>query len=226
LAIPSSFWTIFTGGLDREVVLEETAKYNQIIRPFGPPIGLYDIPEKLCIQLNDLVDSDSPELSPNGENLAGQIEAEYRISANACQKLGLGDYLANAVSTFIEQSTEKKITKFVLKDIWVNRQFANEYNPTHWHSGHISGAGWLKVPTDMVTAGKKRKDRDGVITFTHGSRQFLSYSTYIVEPAAGVMSIFPHYLMHHVYPFAADGERRSLAFNAEIDEDIFNWYGA
>lgn len=89
--------------------MEETAKYNQIIRPFGPPIGLYDIPEKLCIQLNDLVDSDSPELSPNGENLAGQIEAEYRISANACQKLGLGDYLANAVSTFIEQSTEKKL---------------------------------------------------------------------------------------------------------------------
>jgi hypothetical protein len=199
--------------------------YNHLVRPFGPPIGLYDIPTELCAQINSLVDSESTELIPNGENLAGQIEGEFRISSAACKKMGLGDYLLKTVSKYIEQSIEKKITSFTLIDVWINRQFANEYNPTHWHSGHISGAGWLKVPPDMVEAGKKRKDRDGCITYTHGSRQFLSHSTYIFEPTAGVMSVFPHYLMHHVYPFGADGERRSLAFNAEVDEDIFNWYG-
>lgn len=199
-------------------------KSDQLFRPFGPPIGLYNIPEGLCREINNLVESDSAELTPNGDNLAGQIEGEYRISSVAVQRTGLGDYLANAVSKYIRQSTEKQISKFVLNDVWVNRQFANEYNPTHWHSGHISGAGWLKVPSDMVTAGKKLKDKDGCITFSHGSRQFLSSSTFIVEPSEGLMSIFPHYLMHHVYPFSAQGERRSLAFNAEINDEIFNCY--
>ncbi len=41
---------------------------------------------------------------------------------------------------------EKKLTKFNLISTWVVRQFENEYNPTHWHSGHISGAGFLKLP--------------------------------------------------------------------------------
>ena len=41
---------------------------------------------------------------------------------------------------------EGKITKFNLIDSWVVRQFKNEYNPIHWHSGHISGVGYLKVP--------------------------------------------------------------------------------
>ena len=36
--------------------------YNHLVRPFGPPIGLYDIPEELCTQINSLVDSESTEL--------------------------------------------------------------------------------------------------------------------------------------------------------------------
>ena len=37
---------------------------------------------------------------------------------------------------------------------------------------------------------------------------------------------FPHYLMHSVYPFTdSDEERRSISFNAKIDEGIFNVFG-
>ena len=81
--------------------------YNHLVRPFGPPIGLYDIPEELCTQINSLVDSESTELIPNGENLAGQIEGEFRISSAACKRMGLGDYLLKTVSRYIEQSIEK-----------------------------------------------------------------------------------------------------------------------
>ena len=34
--------------------------------------------------------------------------------------------------------------------------------------------------------------------------------------------IFPHYLFHSVNPFIGSGERRSLSFNAKIDEEIFS----
>ena len=51
---------------------------------------------------------------------------------------------------------------------------------------------------------------------------FLSPSQHQITPTVGKFYLFPHYLMHTVYPFNADGERRSLSFNTEVDEDIYN----
>ena len=35
-----------------------------------------------------------------------------------------------------------------------------------------------------------------------------------ITPAPGVMLMFPSYLVHTVYPFIGEGERRCIAFNA------------
>ncbi|MGB1096168.1 MAG: FAD-dependent oxidoreductase, partial [Paracoccaceae bacterium] len=43
--------------------------------------------------------------------------------------------------------TGKKISKFHLERTWIVRQFQNEYNPTHWHGGHISGVGPRYCPS-------------------------------------------------------------------------------
>ncbi len=111
---------------------------------------------------------------------------------------------------------------------WIVRQFKNEYNPTHWHGGHISGAGYLKIPKNLgkpVQETKKNNER-GKLQFIHGSRMFLSSSCFNVTPKVGDFYLFPHYLMHQVFPFSdTDEERRSISFNAEIDENIFNVYG-
>ena len=54
---------------------------------------------------------------------------------------------------------------------------------------------------------------------------FLSNSTYTIEPKVGDFYFFPNYMMHLVYPFAgSDEERRSISFNAKIDEEIVNVY--
>ena len=64
------------------------------------------------------------------------------------------------------------------------RQFENEYNPVHWHSGHISGAGFLKVPSSL---GKHIQDKGekpylgGRLTLIHGTRQFLSNAKLISQ---------------------------------------------
>ena len=43
-----------------------------------------------------------------------------------------------------------------------------------------------------------------------------------VKPKVGEFWFFPHYLMHTVYPFKnSDEERRSISFNAKIDDKIF-----
>ena len=43
----------------------------------------------------------------------------------------------------------------------------------------------------------------------------------------GEMYFFPNYLMHCVFPFKnSNEERRSISFNATVDEEIYNVYGS
>ena len=119
---------------------------------------------------------------------------------------------------------KKKITKFSLIDSWVVRQFKNEYNPIHFHSGNISGVGYLKIPKN-ITKSRKRLKTNGTIDFIHGSKSFLNNSLFNHNPKVGDMILFPNYLMHTAYPFKREGERRSFSFNIDIDKktfDVFN----
>ena len=60
----------------------------------------------------------------------------------------------------------------------------------------------------------------------HGSRMFLSHSTYNIVPKVGDFYFFPNYLMHSVYPFKnKSAERRSISFNAYIDNSVYNSHG-
>ena len=65
---------------------------------------------------------------------------------------------------------------------------------------------------------------NGNISFIHGARMFNSSSILNVEPKVGDFYIFPNYLMHSVNPFYGEEERRSVSFNAKIDESIYNVY--
>ena len=58
------------------------------------------------------------------------------------------------IKDFIKKSTGKNIKKVKIKNFWVVRQYSNEYNPVHFHDGHISGVGYLKVPK-FINKGKK-----------------------------------------------------------------------
>ena len=66
-----------------------------------------------------------------------------------------------------------KFKKINLKSFWIVRQYKNEYNPVHFHSGNISGVGYLKIPKN-ITKGTKRLKTNGTIDFIHGSKSFLS----------------------------------------------------
>ena len=94
----------------------------------------------------------------------------------------------------------------------------------------MSGVGYLKVPKsfgDQKQKSVKEVNKNGHIEFVHGSKMFLSNSQMFVKPEVGKFYVFPHYLMHLVYPFKGKGERRSISFNGEIDETVFlETYGA
>ena len=137
--------------------------------------------------------------------------------------------MGNSCKIYTELNEGKKISKFNLLKTWVVRQFQNEYNPTHWHGGHISGAGFLKVPKSLgqsTQQKKSKKYRGGNLQLIHGARMFTCPSTFNITPEVGDFYLFPNYLMHTVFPFKGTDEgRRSISFNASIDEDIYNVYG-
>ena len=206
----------------------------ELIKIFGPSILKVSIPQKIVNNLNNYIDGiiidekKSKELDI-GERLVGDVTQEFELEQKIMQESGWGQFLSNCVSKWIELETKNKITKFQILKSWVVRQFENEYNPTHWHSGHISGAGFLKIPSDM---GKHKQDKKqinykgGSLQLMHGSRMFLSHSTYNIAPKVGDFYFFPNYLMHHVYPFKnSKEERRSISFNAKIDDNIYDVYG-
>jgi len=121
-----------------------------ILKPFGPSIGSTNFPKNLTEKINNFVDkiikdeNKSKELDV-GRTLVGQVSQEILLPKEITE----GEFhvfLMKATKVYIEYITGKKITKFDFINVWVVRQFQNEYNPTHWHGGHISGAGYLKLP--------------------------------------------------------------------------------
>ena len=201
-----------------------------ITRPFGPAIGTMNIPNTLIDKINDFIDDvikdkDKSKKFDEGINLAGQVSQEILLPKEIIEG-ELMNFLAKFAKVFVENLTQKKVTKFNLIKVWVVRQFKNEYNPTHWHGGHLSGAGYLKLPDDFGVSiqPKKKVNDNGKINFVHGTRQFLSNAIIKLTPEVGKMFIFPNYLMHSVNPFYGKGERRSLSFNANIDEKVFDVY--
>ena len=199
---------------------------GQIIRPFSPTIGRYKLPEQTVKILNDhidniLKDENKIEELYHGKELAGEIKYELKLTKDFLDKY-LYELLKNFVFNFIKSSLNKEIKSFDLKSSWAVCQFESDYNPIHWHDGHVSGVMYTKMPSD-VGSSYKEENRNGRIAFIHGATQFLVSSVYDVKPEVGDLFIFPSYMMHTVYPFFSDQERRSISFNAFIDEEIASY---
>ena len=200
-----------------------------IFRPFGPSIVKAKMPTEVMNSLNKYIDTTikdeekSKELD-YGHKLAGNVNQEFRISPEHAKTSGWLNFLGNVAQGYVKQSIGQKITKFNIIETWVVRQFSNEYNPTHWHSGHLSGVGYLKVPSSYGETKQKSKtvNLNGNLQLIHGSQQFLSKSLWNIKPELGDFYMFPNYLMHSVFPFTGtDQERRSISFNAVVDDSVY-----
>ncbi len=189
------------------------------LKPFGPTIGKTKISKKFFDKLNKEFDKKSKfkkiDYSPK---LASQIQKELKIS-NQFIKKNLISELKTNIRKFLKNEKIKNIKDIKILNLWVVRQFKGEYNPIHYHEGDLSGVGYLKLPKGM-TKNKMVKNKkiktNGTIDFINGQKGFLSKSIYNVSPKIRDLLIFPNYLMHSVYPFNVEGERRSFSFNAKI----------
>ena len=197
----------------------------KVLNPFGPKIAKLKLSKHLVNKINKEVDKIiSNKLLANrldySKKLVGQVKQEISLPKSFIKR-NLEKIVSKNIKEFINKSLGKKPKTVKIKNFWVVRQFSNEYNPIHFHDGHISGVGYLKVPR-FGNSKKLNLKTNGTIDFINGSKIFLSESIYNHSPKVGDVLLFPNYLMHTAYPFSTKGERRSFSFNAEIDKEIAN----
>ena len=200
----------------------------KIISHFGPKIAVTRIPRKIINQINLEVNNilkskKRTKQSDYSKKLVGEVQQEIQLSKNFIKKY-LIKFINSNVKKYIKKTINRRTKTIKLNNLWIVRQYKNEYNPVHFHSGHISGVGYLKIPKN-ITKSRKRLKTNGTIDFIHGSKSFLNNSIFNHKPKVGDLILFPNYLMHTAYPFKREGERRSFSFNLTLDKktsEIFN----
>ena len=188
-------------------------------RAFGPTLGKGKLSKKILKIINTQVDKTViSKKNDYSSKLVSQIQSEIKLDSTFINK-NLSKELIKNIKKYLKVSGVDKIKEVKIINLWVVRQFKNEYNPIHYHNGQLSGVGYLKIPKYMnqnkIIKNKKVKT-NGTIDFINGQKNFLSKSIFNLNPKLGDLVIFPNYLMHAAYPFNVDGERRSFSFNAKI----------
>ena len=197
----------------------------KIVSPFGPKIGKFKLSNHIIKKINIEVDRIANKRSlfkklNYSNQLVGQVKQEFQLPKEFIRKF-LYKIVEKEVRLFIYRASKKKVKKIKILNFWIVRQYKNEYNPIHYHEGHLSAVGYLKVPKNL-NKGKKQVKTNGTIDFINGSKNFLCESIYNHTPKVGDIILFPNYLMHTACPFNVDGERRSFSLNIELDQKVTN----
>jgi hypothetical protein len=205
----------------------------EISKPFGPSICEFELEDSIISELNSYTeniinDKKKSEKLDYGHGLVGQVKQEFMLEPKFFNEK-IAPVLTHAIKKYTWESIGKKIdTKFDsfknkvtvnYKSAWIVRQFENEYNPIHFHTGDVSGVCYTLLPKSFGDKSQKNKKKNpnGCIALVHGSDQFLSNAIKLIEPKIGKFILFPNYMLHTVYPFKGSGERRSFSFNASIE---------
>ena len=205
----------------------------KVLKPFGPSIVKIKMSNEMIEEINHYIDTvilDDQKIKKldEGDKLIGKVQQEFLMEVDFMKKIKWAEFLASNVSSWAKEDLKKEIKNFQLIKSWVVRQFKNDYNPVHWHTGDISGVGYLKVPSHLGNTSQpnKKTNENGKLQLIYGSPNLLSKSTHLIKPEVGDFYLFPNYLMHTVFPFkGTDDERRSISFNATIDDEIYDVYG-
>ena len=205
----------------------------KVEKHFGPYFASCFLPQDALdalIKMSDELLSNKLTES-HGDSLAGVIDKEIKVYKSDMDKAGVDQLIESCVRSYVVHCAKqhnffKEDYTFSSKinSAWIVSQYENEYNPMHNHTGcDISAVIYLKTPDVKgrrnIESKKGKHDNDGDISFIHsatGQRNFDVFEKGVtnITPSPGLMVMFPSYLIHTVYPFIGEGERRCLPFNA------------
>ena len=208
-------------------------KSFEVSKWFGPQTAQVILPDDAIDALVKMTDEiiDNKKSQSHGQSLAGVIDKELKIYKSDMDKCGFDQLFESCVKSYVIHCAkmhgmfkEEYVFETRVNSAWVVSQYENEYNPLHNHTGcEMSGVIYLKAP-DMkgrrnLESKKGKQDSDGDISFVYNTasqrnQDIFEKGLVQITPVPGLMLMFPSYLVHTVYPFIGEGERRCIAFNA------------
>ena len=205
-------------------------KNEEYLAPFGPVMGYKKLSDSFVKKMNTLM---KMELDDWSEQLVGKVKEELRFSKEieslwlkeVSQFIGRFSAYAEHRNSFGINALdiEKYNYGIQIASGWFVRQFENEYNPLHIHTGaRLSCVGYLALPNGIEKEWeedyKDHHPANGHIQFAHGTPSGYSNTNFMVKPQVGDFYVFPAELFHCVYPFKTKGERRSFSVNFSFIE--------
>ena len=189
------------------------------------------------------------------KGLVGQIRQDARSAQLDCKVLEETDD-AKLLKSTLDATSQEYLRQIghvdSIPDVfeaWTVHSFSGDYNPLHDHGvltpGGLSMILYLQVP-ECISSLPDPDDKGGQIWFNDHSGHVDGFTYFIwaqrnqdmlrklypvgekyFKPKVGSLLIFPNWLKHAVMPFYGEGERRTLAANANIiSPEMFNWKDA
>ena len=155
-----------------------------------------------------------------------KYDAKDKLVGHISRSLDLPDesnILSNLVLHVASELNYIYQPTYQVRDLWVNFQKKNEFNPFHDHKGALSFVLWMKIPYRYEDECKTANVRSlggspcsGAFSFYYTSvLGTVNHYDYLLDPAwEGTLLVFPSKLPHQVYPFyTSDEERISISGN-------------
>lgn len=200
--------------------------------PFGPMMMHARMPMDIVRSLNKYTnktvkDEEKSKRLDHSNQLVGKLKQEFLIDEKELNKhvnffnAVIGNFVQTELSRHFKQLSQNTGFTIDYKSAWIVRQFAGEFNPAHIHTQcDLSCVGYLKLPPEIDKEwNEDYKDHypcKGHIEFLHGQGGKMHTHTFLVKPSVGDFFVFPADLIHMVYPFESDGERRSFSMNMTV----------
>ena len=162
-------------------------------------------------------------------NLAGNIKKEFDLTDI---KQTVEPYILNVCKYHRESFPQYKprfVSKnpIVLKDLWINFQKKNEFNPVHNHTGLYSFVIWLDIPyniEDELTQGPGADSNNNLaghfeFTYSNTLGEFATLPIPADKQYNGKICLFPSAMPHAVYPFyTSDDYRITVSGNVNFSD--------
>ncbi len=205
----------------------------EFVKPFGPWIMVDSVSEALVARLNEIADKVLADEQASSSldwshHLAGNVYKEILVpfADEAERDRALSEFKGKVLHYYERLLAEDcvPIPREIGPDgvrfegMWLVSQKPGDFNPVHKHGGDFSAVVYLRLPEGMEAEweAEDHYPTAGLIEFIDGRPNRFARTGYRVRPRPGMLLLFPAWLLHTVYPFRTQGERRSMSFNVVL----------
>jgi len=195
--------------------------YPRLVRTYrpAPPAGFASIDDFNAAFARELSSLHRTDHHPLDQSLRGGSQTERNLPPDnpviaaffSLVDAPIRDYIARLRDDRTHPADRRKSAGYRINGSWSVRLMPGGFHVNHVHPrGWISSAYYVELPAPTPGA----HPQAGWLKFGEPESYAGCTADHLVEPAAGMLVLFPSYLWHGTVPFEAGGRRLTAAFDA------------